>query len=176
MAATKKIVEPENSAASPSVIDATEILAELKRLTERIESQETENKRLQAALQQAQQSGQFVDEFGNVVNCLPPNSDKSLIADKPGTLLEKLDIMEVLAAQRREPFDRERTRKVLMGEPVEELVEFICQHCGRGEEKWNGHEELFNAHLEWHTKGGKARAYQNQRKVRAVDEAAVVAE
>jgi len=158
-----------------SVIDASAILAELKRLSERVESQEKENQRLQDALKQAQQNGSFIDEFGNVVNCLPPNADKSLLNDKPGTLLEKLDIMETLAAQRREPFDRERTRKVLMGEPVDELVEFICPHCGRGEEKWNGHEDLFNTHLEWHTKGGKSKAYQNQRKIRPVDESATIA-
>lgn len=169
MAANKKTTAPE---APVQEFDSALVLAQLQALTERVQSAENENARLQAALEEAKTTGAFTDEFGNKVNILTGAmaGANAQIHDKPGTLIEKLDIMEKQAHARRETFDRERTRKILMGEPVEDLLEFICDRCGRGEERWNGHPELFEAHVQFHLTG-KRTAYQNRRKIRAVDEA-----
>lgn len=157
---------------APKEFDASAVMAQLQALTERVAATEDENTRLKAALKEAQETGTFTDEFGNKVVILSSAMDSvnAGIHDKPGTLLEKLDIMEKQAKIRREPFDRERTRKILMGEEVTDLIEYVCPHCGRGDAKWNGNEDMFESHIEWHRHGGKEAAYPARKKIRAVDE------
>ena len=44
--------------------------------------------------------------------------------DHPATIQEKLDCMERMAEENEQPFDRERTRRSLMGLPVEDNIPF----------------------------------------------------
>ena len=166
---------PDNSVSGDATatrgFDASAVMAQLQALTERVATAESENRRLEAALAEAKETGSFTDEMGNKVSILTGAmaNVNAQIHDKPGTLIEKLDIMERQAKIRREPFDRERTRKILCGEEVEDLNHFICDRCGRAETKWNDHPELFDAHVQQHITG-KARAYGARRKIRPVDE------
>lgn len=163
------------TATPASTFDASAVMAQLQALTERVSAAENENDRLKAALKEAQETGAFTDEFGQKVVILTGAMDSvnASIHDKPGTLIEKLDIMERQAKIRHEAFDRERVRKILCGEEVDDLIEFICPHCGRGDIKWNGHEDMFNAHIEWHQQGGRKAAYPGRKKIREVDELVV---
>jgi hypothetical protein len=171
MPAKKKAVAGNAQAkATAPVIDMAAVLAQLQSLTERVSVAENENQRLQAALAEAKETGSFVDEMGNKVNCLSEaqRNTNAGMHDRPGTLIETLDVMEKQAKIRREPFDRERTRKILSGEEVEDLSQYICDRCGRSEAKWNTHPEMFEAHVQHHITG-KAQAYRGARKIRAVD-------
>ncbi len=151
-------------------VDIAAILTRLEALTERVATAESENARLEAALKEAKDTGTFTDEFGQVVKILDRSMENTNAGmhDRPGTLIETLDIMEKQAKIRREPFDRERTRKILCGEPVEELCLYICDRCGRSEEKWNTHPDLFDDHIQEHLTG-KKRAYGKRSRIRAVD-------
>ncbi len=153
------------------VIDASAIMAQLAALTERVASAEDKNKRLELQIQSAQANGWYMDEFGNKVPCLNSamQQDNLNNHDKPGTLLEKLDNMEKLARIRKEPFDRERVRRILSGEPVEDEA-VICTYCGRSDAAWSADEEKYDAHIEWHRGGGKKAAYPKRKKIRVVDQ------
>jgi hypothetical protein len=147
-----------------------DIMAQMRALTDRVAAGETENERLKAALKEAQETGAFTDEFGQKVVILDRNMEgvNAGMHDKPGTIPEILDVMEKQAKMRREKFDRPRTEAILRGEEVQDLSEYICDRCGRSEERWAAHPELFDAHVEHHITG-KAQAYRGAKKVRRVD-------
>lgn len=161
------------------VIDAASVMARLDELTakvaaaeDRAASAEAQAEKLSQQLNSAQENGFFWDEFGNKVSCLTSamKQGNAGIHDKPGTVIEKLDIMEKMAAIRKEPFDRERTRKILMGEPVEDFCKFRCEHCGRAEEVWNTREDLYEAHVENHiNQTGRKAAYGQRQHIRKAD-------
>lgn len=153
------------------IIDASEILSQLQELRERVSTAEDKNRKLEQQLASAERNGFYMDEFGNRVACLNSSMQQANLNnhDKPGTLLEKLDIMEKQARIRKEPFDRERTRRILAGEPVEDNA-VICDNCGRSDAEWSTNEDKFAAHIAWHKGGGKSAAYPSRKKVRRVDE------
>lgn len=148
------------------------LMEQMAALTKRVQTAETENDRLARALEDAAKTGEYTDEAGQVVRILDPamNSVNASIHDRPGTIAEKLDAMERLGKLNRQPFNRERTRAILMGEEVPDLVDYICPHCGRAEEKWNDKVELFDAHLEHHRTGGRRAAYPSRKNIRAIDD------
>lgn len=153
------------------IIDAADIMSQLAALTEKVGSLENQNHKLQAQLDSAERNGFYMDEFGNRVACLNSRMQQDNLNnhDKPGTLLEKLDVMEKQARIRKEPFDRERTRKILLGEPVEDLS-IICPRCGRSDAAWTDDESKYRAHIAWHKGGGKKAAYPSKKNIRAVDD------
>lgn len=169
--ARKKTAAKKPAARSATkTIDMADIMAEMRRLSARVEATEDENERLRNALQEAKDTGAFIDEFGQKVVIL----DRAMMAvnngihDRAGTIPEKLDIMEKVSKINKQPFDRERTRKILMGEEVEDLSEYICERCGRSETKWNTNPSLFEAHVQAHITG-KNSAYGKRKQIRAVD-------
>lgn len=59
-------------------------------------------------------------------NALPPEADNSRLAgDRPGTLDEHLDALERLARENGTEFNRERTKRILLGQPVEDNNKFV---------------------------------------------------
>ena len=74
MAARKTTKTPANTTAgdvtSTKAFDASAVMAQLVALTERVATAENENKRLEAALAEAKETGSFTDEMGNKVNIL----------------------------------------------------------------------------------------------------------
>lgn len=59
-------------------------------------------------------------------NALPPEADNSRLAgDRPGTLDEHLDSLERLAKENGTAFNRDRTKKILLGQPVEDNNKFV---------------------------------------------------
>ena len=182
---TKKAVESGdtvNTAAAgikDGVIDLAAFITRLDDMEKKVAaaedraaSAEQRAEALSNQLNSAQENGFFWDEFGNKVSCLTAamKQGNSGIHDKPGTLLEKLDIMEKQARLRKEPFDRERTRKILSGEPVEDFCKYRCEHCGRAEEVWNTREDLYEAHVENHlNQTGRKAAYGRRQHIRKAD-------
>lgn len=59
-------------------------------------------------------------------NALPEGSIDPR-TDHPAGLNEKLDCMETLTRENGQPFDRERTRRALLGLPVEDINKFVYQ-------------------------------------------------
>ena len=168
------------------VIDAADILARLAEMERKVGAAEDRAASAEAAtdalrnqLNSAQENGFFWDEFGNKVSCLTAamKQGNASIHDKPGTVLEKLDIMEKMARLRHEPFDRERTRKILLGESVEDFCKYRCEHCGRAEDKWNENEDAFLEHVNNHlTQAGRKAAYPGRQKIRKADRAVALVE
>ncbi len=164
---TRKTATPE---AGVKQFDATKMVEMMEQLTARVAAAESENDILKQQLNDAKINGEFTDEFGQTVKILDRNmlGVNAGMHDKPGTINETLDVMERMAKIRREKFDRERTRKILMHEEVEDNA-IICDRCGRSEVKWIDNPSLFDEHIDWHI-NGKQRAYRGRKNIRRVDE------
>lgn len=60
------------------------------------------------------------------INALPPEANNSMLrGDRPGNIEEELNAREVLARENKQPFDRERVRAILTGQPVEDLNKWM---------------------------------------------------
>jgi len=179
-------VNPAAPEMTNGVIDLAQFIARLEDMErkvgvaeEKASSAEARAEKLSEQLDSAQANGWYTDEFGNKVGILSSSMQQGnqQVHDKPGTIMEKLDIMEKMAKIRREPFDRERTRKILLGEPVEDFCKYRCEHCGRAEEAWNTNEDAFTDHVNHHlSQAGRKAAYPGRQKIRKVDSAVALAE
>lgn len=118
-----------------ATIDAAALLDEMRSLRrgfdQTLTSLREENADLKRRIEEVGAKSSNLDEHGVAINALPPNF-VDLRENRPGTLEEKLNAHERAAKRNKEKdFDRERTRRILLGLPVQDLNPYICS-CGKG--------------------------------------------
>ena len=126
---------PEAAVADPKDEVLAQVLAELREMranqTEMelsfAQEREAMSQRLQSAEDTARKAAIAQDMMVEGAHSMTPEvTQLSLRADHPEKNIEvKLDIMSKRAKENGDGFDRERTRKVLMGEPVEDLNRWV---------------------------------------------------
>ena len=136
MTAKKKTTAPANdtAVATPAKSGADDvlnaILAEMQGLRSRVEKAEEQNVELVAKLASSSQAAL------DIANRPPsmPSAWVEVRGDGPERNVErKLDAMQASADDNKEEFDRDRTRKILSGIPVND-IEFLCSTCGTAPE------------------------------------------
>lgn len=121
MAKTAQTEEQNDELSSQTIMQ--QLLDEVKRM--RAEQEETKaqfERELAAARAESAEAKQAaIDAFQPqpMADWIDPRSDH------PATIEEKLFAMERQAKENEQPFDKERTRRVLMGLPVEDLNKWV---------------------------------------------------
>jgi len=119
---------PQTEADATAVLNR--ILAEMQGLRTRVEAAEAAKTDLEAQLASASANALAI------ANQRPatPSAWVEVRGDGPERNVEaKLDAMERSAEDNKELFDRERTRNILLGLPVDD-IEFLCETCGTAPE------------------------------------------
>lgn len=147
-------------AAVPIEVESSTILNQLleqvQQLQRRLEQQEfkyrEETEELQERLREAEartkaiQSELKPDGAGSMTTEV---TQVLLRNDRPETNIErKLDIMERLARENNQPFDRDRTRRVLLGLPVEDANRYVYMgHAFESEEEMQAYKEKVQSEI-----------------------------
>ena len=136
MPAQNAVTDPQEPVAkvksdAVKAVDPTEILQALMAEIQQMKAdRETEKQQFSEELAEAQRKADAAADAASrtIVDPVRPNvlPDNAIDprTDHPASISEKLDCMEVSARENGQPFDRERTRRVLIGLPVEDLYEF----------------------------------------------------
>lgn len=109
------------------------LLARMNAMEAVVRETQDENARLAAELDEAEtrhkaELKQVAEKVAKKddINALPAEANNAMLrGDRPGSIEEELNAREVLARENKQEFDRERTRKILMGEPVQDLNKWI---------------------------------------------------
>jgi hypothetical protein len=126
-----------DGAVAVAEFDSSAILKEMQSLREAMESVRTENAGLRDRLEAAKQKATDFDEYGLKNDALAGIGVTNSGTDVPPTLEQKLNAMELMAQRQREPFDRDRVRKIILGESVEDLnAGKQCSVCGKVNDAW----------------------------------------
>lgn len=111
-----------------------EVLSQLKSMRQELSAKDEKIQQLETAQAQAVTAAR---------NATMPNiAMEGWIrgTDRPAPLEEKLNVMEQQAAERGEPFNKDRTRKILKGEPVEDANRWTFMgHAFDTEEEMNAY-------------------------------------
>lgn len=124
------------------------ILARMEAMQEQINAKDTENDRLRAEVAAATAAAQRAASDPATRPMAAPDAWVEVRGDGPERNVDrKLDAMQRSAELENEPFDRERTRKILLGLPVDD-IQFLCETCGTAPEPQT--QAAFEAHQSKH--------------------------
>lgn len=146
----KSMAEP---APAPTIeggaVDLAAVMAMVQKLQDDQAALKEENAQLHlklGGLEAAQK--QLVDEFGQTVDVAPPNDLSATIErlQRPkGNIEEILNDAEMQARERGDKtFSRDRLRRALNGEQVEDVNRFVCPNCGKLKPHWKSDADVEN--------------------------------